>query len=701
MRFKALALALLGSATLSFAQTIDFKGPYGGDVRSLALNPHAPGVLMVGTSDGQIFRSQDSGLRWERTAGVGRGVVVDNIEFDPNIPGRVYVGTWDMRRLNGGDLYRSEDGGATWSAVPIAASGISIRALAIAPSDSNTILVGTLDGVYLTRDAGKSWSSISAGESGLKQVESVAIDPKDSNVFYAGTWHLGARSSDGGKTWTWIKQGMIEDSDLFCISIHPITPDVIYASACSGVYKSANRGTQWVKLRGGLTSQNRRTHVIYIDPVNHNRLFAGTTTGLYLSEDAGTSWRLITPAALVINGVEVNPQNNKEVYLATEDAGILKSTDGAKTFFPSNDGFLHRQISQIVADPSDKNRLYAGLLFDRSYGGFFISEDGGKNWRQSNKGIALENLDIYSILPGKDKVIYIGTDDGIYASKDGGENWAKLDAKAPPQDLPQPLDENGEPKRVAAPAKTAAAKRAVKPKAPPAMPFQVKIFQMQFLSPDEKQIMAATQEGLFKGDLESGMWNRIPLPEYLGPINQLHVDAGKNLILAAIGTRLFISNDGGQIWSIIKESLPADIHALQPIWSITAESLPADIRALQPVPAEKVLLVGTRSGLYRSVDNGEAWTRITKGIPFVDISVLRMTEDGSIYAADSLNGNLYVSRDAGSSWNALTQGNNSSISSLLTGPPGGNIIVGSTSDGIYSVTPKLSPPATPVAGQQD
>ena len=684
MRLKALILVSLAAVTFSFSQTIDFKGPYGGDVRSMALNPHSPNVILVGTSDGQIFRSQDSGRRWERTAGVGRGVVVDNIEFDPGIPNRVYVGTWDMRRLNGGDLYRSEDGGITWNILPMTSSGNSIRSLAVAPSDSNTILVGTLDGVFLTRDAGKSWSLISGGEKDLKQVESVAIDPKDNNLFYAGTWHLGARSADGGKTWTWIKQGMIEDSDLFCISVHPVTPDVVYASACSGVYKSANRGTQWVKLRGGLTSQNRRTHVIYIDPINHNRLYAGTTTGLYLSEDAGTSWRLITPSTLVINGVEVNPQNNKEVYLATEDAGILKSTDGAKTFFQSNDGFLHRQISQIAVDPSDKNRLYAGLLFDRSYGGFFISEDAGKNWRQSNTGISPENLDIYAILPGKDRVVYVGTDDGIYVSRDGGGNWAKLTAKVPPEDLPEPIDDSLEAKPARATAKAAAAKRTARPKAPLLKPLQVKIFQMQFLSPDEKQILAATQQGLFVGDLDSAAWKRVPLPEYTGPVNQLYVDAADSLILAGGGTTLFMSKDGGQSWGLKGNALPADIHALQ------------------PVPAEKALLAGTRAGLYRSLDEGETWTRITKGIPFVDISVLRRGENGSIYAADALNGNVYVSRDSGVSWKALTQGNNSSISALIADQSSdGNVIVGSVSDGIYSVTPKSTPPAAAVTGQQN
>jgi hypothetical protein len=36
-------------------------GPYGGDVRSLAVHPKRPQVFFLGTSDGQIFISEDGG----------------------------------------------------------------------------------------------------------------------------------------------------------------------------------------------------------------------------------------------------------------------------------------------------------------------------------------------------------------------------------------------------------------------------------------------------------------------------------------------------------------------------------------------------------------------------------------------------------------------------------------------------------------
>ncbi|MBI4455392.1 MAG: hypothetical protein HY644_05775 [Acidobacteria bacterium] len=653
MRISAFCAASLLALSWCAAQAFDFKGPYGGDVRSIAINPYIPNVLLVGTSDGQIFRSDDSGKRWERIAGLGLGAVVDNLVFDPSMEGRVYAAVWDSKSNHGGNLLRSENSGTSWTDLPITPRGVSIRAFAVAPNDSNTLLVGALDGVYVSRDEGRAWKLISRDEPGLVNVESVAIDPKDANIFYAGTWHLGAKTTNGGKTWTWMKQGMANDSDLFAIRIHPVKSEVIYASACSGVYKSANAGRLWVKLNNGLPAEARRARTIYIDPVNHDRLFTGTTQGLFLSEDAGHSWKRISSSDLTIHAVAVNPRNAEEVYLATDDAGILKSDDGAKTFQPSNEGFTHRQIAQVVVDPQDQERLYASVLFDRAYGGFFISDDGGRKWRQSNQGISVADTDVYCILPStQDRDVYIGTSSGIYLSKDRGENWRKL----------------------AAPPRSSRLFSKI---------FQSKVLQLQYLASMERSIAAATLDGLYLGDLETGQWTRITFSQYNGAITALLVDVATNSLFAASNIGVFISRDVGKTWRLRGDGLPI-----------------TPIRVLERFPQEKVILVGTSSGLYRSVDDGETWNKVTRGIPPVDISALHKAKDGkSIYAGDFLQGNVYASYDLGANWQVLIPGVNSGVSSIMVDPRNdGTLFLGSLSDGIASFS--LRPPANTSVAQR-
>ena len=137
-----------------------------------------------------------------------------------------------------GDVYRSHDGGNNWEAMP-GVHGKSVRAMAIAAYDSKVLVIGALDGVFRTKNGGKSWERISPVKQAdeLKNVESIALDPKNPDVVYAGTWHLAWKTDDGGANWHRINKGMIDDSDVFSVIVDSTNPSVVYASACSGIYK--------------------------------------------------------------------------------------------------------------------------------------------------------------------------------------------------------------------------------------------------------------------------------------------------------------------------------------------------------------------------------------------------------------------------------------------------------------------------------
>ena len=46
-------------------------GPDGGDARSFAGDPHDPKHLFLGTANGWVYESRDSGMTWARLALVG------------------------------------------------------------------------------------------------------------------------------------------------------------------------------------------------------------------------------------------------------------------------------------------------------------------------------------------------------------------------------------------------------------------------------------------------------------------------------------------------------------------------------------------------------------------------------------------------------------------------------------------------------
>ncbi|PYY10361.1 MAG: transcriptional regulator, partial [Acidobacteria bacterium] len=321
MRFFSLLTAIVFfSGTLSLAQSTSSAsqswisvGPDGGDVRALSADPANPSRVLLGTSAGQIYQSEDAGKTWQRFVRIGKGndYVVDHIIFDPKQPGVIYVAAWTLES-EGGSVFKSTDNGHTWQALS-SLEGKSVRSMAIAASDPNILVAGTLDGIYRTRNGGQTWQRISPETSGeIKNIESIAVDPTNADIVYAGTWHLPWKTSDGGQSWHNIKSGIIDDSDVFSIIIDPKRPDVIYASACSGIYKSENAGELFHKIQG-IPFSARRTRVLKQDPSNSNVVYAGTTEGLWKTSDAGKTWRRITTTDVIVNDVLVDVRSPEHV----------------------------------------------------------------------------------------------------------------------------------------------------------------------------------------------------------------------------------------------------------------------------------------------------------------------------------------------------------------------------------------------------
>src|ERR1700719_3102468 len=130
---KLLMMLTLVSA-FAFAGTRQWAvlGPDGGDVRSLAYDPHNPNRVFLGTSTGVIFVSDDNGHNWSRFAKLGAGddYVLDHMDFDPQNSKNIFVSAWSVQDQNAGDIFRTRNGGKDWEALP-GMHGKSVRAMAV------------------------------------------------------------------------------------------------------------------------------------------------------------------------------------------------------------------------------------------------------------------------------------------------------------------------------------------------------------------------------------------------------------------------------------------------------------------------------------------------------------------------------------------------------------------------------------------
>ena len=620
-------LSLLGSFALmvgigaASATTWKELGPDGGDARSLAYDPHNPDRILLGTSSGQLYLSENGGKSWNRFAQIGLGddYVLDNEAFDPSDPNTVYVAVWSVeRQRDAGDFYVTHDNGKTWKTIE-SMRGKSIRALFIAPSNPKILVAGALDGVYRSTDGGATWRHISPeGHAEIKNIESIAIDPKNPDIIYAGTWHLPWKTEDGGKTWHSIKQGVIDDSDVFSMIVDYDNPSVVFASACSGIYKSDSAGQQFHKIQG-IPLTARRTRVLMEDPKNPQIVYAGTTEGLYKTVDGGKTFKLMTAKNVIVNDVSVDPRDPKKILLATDRSGVLSSDNGGESFAPANKGYAHRQVSAILVDSKNPDTIYAGLLNDREFGGVFVSHDAGAHWAQMEKG--LKDRDVFTLQQTEAGTLWAGTSHGVMEYSKAADEWIPKNEVVKEKITPG----------AKIPAKIVKGKKIPAHEGKPKVEIEkaelsAQVSQLAFA---QAHWYAASSSGLYSSKDDGKVWLKAEIP---GENRFLSVSASGDTAIASTALTAYVTNDGEK-WE--SANVPKFVTG---IYSVS----------LGP---DQSLWLATHQGALRSTDGGKTWDHVTAGLPWKHVLTVGVDAVHHRMLATARDGKgVYASSDNGATW---------------------------------------------------
>ena len=539
-------------------------GPDGGDVRSLAYDPHDPNRVFLGTSTGVIFVSEDGGHNWSRFAKLGTGddYVLDHIAIDPNNSKTIFVSAWSVQDQSAGEIFRTHSGGKDWEALP-GMHGKSVRAMALSASDPKEVVAGALDGVYRSTNGGNNWQRISSSDGIVKNIESIAVDPKDPNVIYAGTWHLAWKTSDGGANWQQINKGMIDDSDVFSIIVSSANPSEVFASACSGIYKSTSGGDQFQKIQG-IPFTARRTRVLKQDPSNPAIVYAGTTEGLWKSTDEGKTWKRMSNPEVVVNDVLIDPRNSHRVLLATDRSGVLASDDSAVTFANSNHGYTHRYVSAILPDNKEPNTLYIGVVNDREFGGVFSTHDGGQSWQQKSKG--LDGRDVFTLKQSSNGTLVAGTNKGVFELAPTYLYWHPINNVVLEKTVSRTVKlKSGKTKSVSSTSST----RSV---------LEGRVSDADVAS---SRWFAATSAGLFTSKDEGKVWMGGPVA---GQQDFVSVQAHEGLVVAATHSSVLVSLNAGATWQ------PAALA-----------SYPINVRSVTVTPLSRLTSFATATSVARSL----------------------------------------------------------------------------------------------------
>jgi hypothetical protein len=135
---------------------------------AVAPSPLERGTIWVGTDDGRIHVTRDGGESWKRidrqARNVPGGAWVPMITPSPHDPGTAFVVFDDHRRSDMKPyVYRVEDYGNDWNS--LVTEDLSGYALSILqdPKDPNLLFLGTEFGLWVSIDAGRSWTKFTAG----------------------------------------------------------------------------------------------------------------------------------------------------------------------------------------------------------------------------------------------------------------------------------------------------------------------------------------------------------------------------------------------------------------------------------------------------------------------------------------------------------------------------------------------------------
>jgi photosystem II stability/assembly factor-like uncharacterized protein len=591
--------------------------------------------LYLGTVNGWIYESHDTGASWQRLARVAKrdDLVLDSIVVDASNPRHLIVGAWVIDRPDGG-LFISYDAGKTWIS-QAEMRGQSIRALRSSPTDPKELVAGTLKGVFRSTDGGARWTQISPIDSTeIHEVQSVAIDPADPNVIYAGTWHLPWKTTDGGEHWENIKDGIIEDSDVFSIIVDPDKPKIVYASACSGIYKSEDAGALFHKVQG-IPSSARRTRVLMQDPNDRNIVFAGTTEGLFRSNDAGKNWTRTTGPEIVVNDVSVDKADSKHVLLATNRGGVLSSDDGGDTFHSSNAGFSARQITAIQRDRDQGGTVLVGVVNDKEWGGVFRSTDGGLSWLQRSEG--LQGRDVFALGQAPDGTFIAGTAHGLFHFDEASQAWVKVEnvavsaASVSAETVRKPrrasyhvsaaeLKRMTPAQRKAALARERSSERKAAPEVPVVAPAANDAASAQ---PTGVAVAAPIAAGTTSGtatpaDGNAGGFN--------GPVYGIATSGKTTLAITALG--LMSSTDDGLSWALTGPERSAD-------WRYLAS-------------AKSNVVAASLHSLSFSADAGKTWGAVLLPEGLTQVGAVAVDPSGAIWVGGREG--AFVSKDGGNSW---------------------------------------------------
>ena len=145
-----------------------------------------PGVLWVGTNDGNVQVSRDSGNTWknviEKMPGAPKEAHISRVEASHFDAGTAYV-TIDNHRLNDHKpyVYKTTDFGETWTAIASNLPEGNVNVIREDPKNRNLLYLGTEYAFYVSLNGGREWKTFMNGLPYVR-IDDILVHPRDNDL---------------------------------------------------------------------------------------------------------------------------------------------------------------------------------------------------------------------------------------------------------------------------------------------------------------------------------------------------------------------------------------------------------------------------------------------------------------------------------------------------------------------------------------
>jgi hypothetical protein len=417
---------------------------------------------------------EGAGTEWQHHDGPAAGRF-DSGSIGHGPDGTILYGTtrtaWAAHALRGG-IHVSTDGGRTWRA-----ANTGLVENLVSPGDGEAPEVHAISASArhgLTAYVGFRHLRLGKGPSGLFNGVAKTTDG-------GGSWRVVHRESNApaeNMDGSWIEERARQmGRDIwydapYDLAAAPNDPDICYVTDLFRTYRTLDGGRTWNQVhsarrgQAGWTSRGldvTSSYGVHFDPFNAKRLFITyTDIGLFRSEDGGDSWTGSTsgiPNAWrnttywVVFDPDVKgrmwgafsgthdlprPKMWRHADPDTYKGGVGVSTDGGRSWTPSNAGMAESAVTQVLLDPTSPKG--ARTLYACAFGrGLYKSTDDGKTWALKNDGITQRQPFAWRISRARDGALYLVVarrseqgrigDDGdgaLYRSRDGAAHWTAV-----------------------------------------------------------------------------------------------------------------------------------------------------------------------------------------------------------------------------------------------------------------------------------